>query len=277
MKKCIVTYAEGAHEELLEVSEPAFKNFAQRHGYEFRIGDKMLDSWNAAWNKIPLLLNALEQYEEVVWFDCDLVITDAHEDFPAMASDMQGGVSLSKDASHALVRHFECDSEVPNSGVWRLRRGAAPLLHKALELEVFRDHGWWEQAALMALMGYTVPPQGSEFPKTKCRCVRPTYWYEQCYFMRLAWNSHPNYRAERPRIVHCSYPNMIQRLEVMRALVKDPTYDYPRYDVKDSTKLAAEAALKHLEELTYAFSLGDETDGVIRQLRKALSVEETKE
>lgn len=215
-------YAEGAHEEMLEVSAPTVEGFARRHGYDFFVGGKATQL-PAAWNKVPLLRSALQTYEEVVWFDCDLVVVDASEDFPPVPPGK----------AHSLVRHFEEGSEVPNSGVWRVNRGALPLLSAMLELEVFRDHGWWEQAALMTLMGYTVPPQGSEFSRTRCRCVQRTKWLERCSFMRVRWNSHPNYRAEKPKVVHCSYPDALQRLDVMKALVKDPSYDYPRYEVGD--------------------------------------------
>lgn len=249
MKRAIVTYAADAHEELLDVVLPTYRTFAERHGYDLCVTRNdlveslqympMANQLPPAWRKIPLLLEALSRYEEVVWFDCDLVVVDPREDFPPMVSDPTTGV-FTQDKLHALVRHFEDNSEVPNSGVWRLRRGMEPLLQKILELEVFTDHGWWEQAALLTLMGYTVPPEGSEFPLTKCRCVHPTYWTRACQFMRLKYNSHPNYRAEHPVIVHCSYPSMPQRLEVMRSLVKDPHFDYPRYDkaaeVEDDTK-----------------------------------------
>lgn len=237
--RAIVTYAANGHEELLDVALPTYKDFAGRHGYDLVVGHKVTDL-PPAWNKVPLLLNALDDYEEVVWFDCDMVVVNPGEDFPPMTPDLESGV-FTQEKLHAMVRHFEDNSEVPNSGVWRLRRmygslagGDAmfskDLLNRMMGLEVFRYHGWWEQAALMTLMGYVVPPEGSHFPDTKCRCVNPTRWYEVCQFMRLCWNSHPNYRAERPRIVHCSYPSMPQRLDVMRALVLDPHYEYPRYD-----------------------------------------------
>ena len=229
MKRCIVTYAACAHEELLDVALPTYKDFAQRHGYDIIVGKKMTDL-PPAWNKIPLLLDTLERYDEVVWFDCDLVVVDSHSDFPP----------IRKESFHAMVRHFEHNSEVPNSGVWRVRQDVVPLLHKIMELEVFTDHGWWEQAALLTLMGYCVPPHGHHFPDTRCRCVKPTYWYTRCEFMRLCWNSHPNYRADNPRIVHCSYPCMPQRIEVMRALVKDSAFDYPRYDKLDEEKEGVE-------------------------------------
>ncbi len=219
MKRCIVTYAAGAHEELLDVALPTYKRFARQHGYELVVGRKATDR-PPAWNKIPLLIDALGQYKEVVWFDCDMVVVDTKDDFSP----------LREWATHAMVRHFENQSEVPNSGVWRVTEQVIPLLQDMLKLEVFENHGWWEQAALLTLMGYCVPPQGHHFTDTKCQCVRPTRWHASCEFMRLTWNSHPNYRAERPRIVHCSYSNMAQRLEVMRALVKDPAFDYPRYD-----------------------------------------------
>ena len=221
-RRAIVTYAAGAHEELLDVALPTYKDFAVRHGYDVVVGEKMTDR-PPAWNKIPPMLDALCRYEQVVWFDCDLVVVDPTYDFPPIRPE----------SFHALVRHFEHNSEVPNTGVWRAGREVAPLLRQASELEVFEDHGWWEQAAIMTLMGYCVPPQGHVFADTHCRCVRPTRWYAGCEFMRLCWNSHPNYRADRPRIVHCSYTNMQERLEVMRALVRDPAFDYPRYNVSE--------------------------------------------
>lgn len=233
LKRCIVTYAAGAHEELLDVALPSFHNFANWHGYDLRIGAKLTDL-PPAWNKIPLLIQALEDYDEVVWFDCDLIVVDPSQDFPPMQPDPATG-TFTQERLHALVRHFEDNSEVPNSGVWRLRRNCGELfsldmLEHIMMLGVFHNHGWWEQAALMTLMGYTVPPEGSPFGETKCRNVSKTPWYEACQFMRLCWNSHPNYRAEHPRIVHCSYPDMTVRLEVMRALARDPNYNYPRYD-----------------------------------------------
>lgn len=230
MKRAIVTYAAGAHEELLDVALPSYKAFAQRHGYDLLIGNSFESFINhpPAWMKIPLLQSILSDYEEVVWFDCDLIVVDPSDDFPPLASEKL----------HALVRHFEGDSEVPNSGVWRVKKQCGNLQGTGLlncirTLDVFRNHGWWEQAALMTLMGYCVPPEGSHFPDTRCRCVYKTQWYEACQFMRLAWNSHPNYRADHPKVVHCSYPDMPRRLEVMRALSKDPHYNYPRFDDRE--------------------------------------------
>lgn len=235
MNRAIVTYAAGAHEELLDAALPTYRAFADRHHYDLlvtrgpikesrRFLENKEEDLPPPWNKIPILLDALKHYTEVAWLDCDLVIVNPEEDFPII-----------QDRLHSMVRHFEDNSEVPNSGVWRLRQScgdlyATDLLNLILKLEVFHNHGWWEQAALMTLMGYTVPPEGTTFRETKCRCVNQTVWYRSCQFMRLCWNSHPNYRAEYPRIVHCSYPDMAQRLDIMRSLVKDPNFDYPRYN-----------------------------------------------
>ena len=219
VKSCIVTYAAGAHEELLDVALPSYKDFAVRHHYDLHVGEKHTDL-PPAWNKIPLLLYALQRYEEVVWFDCDMVVVDPSEDFPLISN------TPGRTCYHALVRHFDGNSEVPNSGVWRLTRECVPLLEKMMELEVFTNHGWWEQAALMTMMGYSVPPEGTHFPDTKCHNKYQTRWYKACHFMRLYWNSHPNYRHDKPRIVHCSYPRIQDRLDVMRALAANPCYNY---------------------------------------------------
>jgi hypothetical protein len=229
VNRAIVTYAANGHEELLAVALPTYERFARAHGYDLRVGECLLPHLPAAWNKVALLLLALKECEEAVWLDCDLVFVNCEDDFPPMASDPASG-TFTQDKVHALVRHFERGSEVPNSGVWRLRRGAEGLLNDMTALKVFTNHGWWEQAALMTLMGYCVPPEGSDFKKTRCKCVVQTEWHRQCQFMPLAWNSHPNYRTDKPRVVHCSYPDMDQRIEVMRALVRNPGFEYPRYD-----------------------------------------------
>jgi len=52
--------------------------------------------------------------------------------------------------------------------------------------------------------------------------------------MRLQWNSHPNYRATIPKIVHCSYKKMQLRIEVMRELAKNPGYNYPKFSATDT-------------------------------------------
>ena len=225
VNRAIITYAAGAHEELLDVSLPTYRAFAELHGYDVIVGKKMTDL-PSAWNKVPLLLDVLSSYDEVVWFDCDLVVVDPSEDFPP----------LSNGKLNSMVRHFENCSEVPNSGVWRLRQecdgwSSRELLQDIMKLRVFANHGWWEQAALLTLMGYCVPPEGSHFSDTICKCVHPTVWHQSCQFMRLRYNSHPNYRADRPVIVHCSYPDMPRRLDVMRALVKDPHYNYPKFEL----------------------------------------------
>lgn len=120
--RCIITYAEGPHEELLDIALPTYKVFAEKHDYEMIVGKKMTDG-PPAWNKVPLLLSALEHFEEVVWFDCDLIVVNPKDDFPLLVSDPKSG-NFTRDCVHALVRHFAWHSEVPNSGVWRLRKPA---------------------------------------------------------------------------------------------------------------------------------------------------------
>lgn len=214
MSRAIVTYASGPHEELLRIALPKFEEFSRKHGYDLVVGEKLCDR-PPAWNKIPLLLKALSKYDECLWFDADLVIVDSSRDFPKV------------DSWHAMVRHFSYLSEVPNTGVWYVTRHMIPLLELAWQLEVFTNHGWWEQAAVLTVMGYSVPPQGTLFDATKCRRVYETQWTKNCKFLPLEWNSHPNYRANKPRIVHCSYPDHEQRIEAMQGLLADKDFKYP--------------------------------------------------
>src|SRR3990167_8024976 len=100
MTRCIVTHASGPHEELLPISEPGFRDFAQRHGYDFVVGEKLTDR-PPAWNKVYLILEMLAKYSDVLWLDADLVIVDPSQDLPVKPS-----------ATMAMVRHFSAMSEV---------------------------------------------------------------------------------------------------------------------------------------------------------------------
>src|SRR5690606_29309398 len=47
-------------------------------------------------------------------------------------------------------------SVVPNTGVWLVRTGMLPYLAQAWEMTHHIHHPWWEQAAIIELMGYAL-------------------------------------------------------------------------------------------------------------------------
>ena len=106
----------------------------------------------------------------------------------------------------AMVRHHTDDGEVPNTDVWLCRKPMIPILEEVWGMTKWLMHGWWEQAALLELMGYTV--------YAPCRELgNPTDLYNKTYFLDNGWNVHKwdKPQPEHPRIQHATmYPDRVK-------------------------------------------------------------------
>lgn len=200
MSKALISYAVGPHQELLDIAAPSFQEFADRHGYDLLIPEPMDSPRPPSWHKIPALIAALGEYDEVLFLDADTVIVDPSEDLDVPA-----------DAWQALVRHRTGDGDVPNCGVWFVRRPMVPVLELQWSMVQYTHHGWWEQAAMHELLGFGERP---------VRLLAPTELYERTCFLDPGWNVHKwdEQRLERQRIMHASmHPD---RAAVMREWAK---------------------------------------------------------
>lgn len=184
--RALVTLATGAHERLLEIALPSFEAFAYRHGYELVIAEERDEGRPPSWWKVPALKAALEQHDEALWLDADTVILDGAEDLGVPASCWQ-----------AMVEHHTGDGAVPNLGVWLVRRPMLAVLEQIWRMTGYVDHGWWEQAAMLELLGYTGRPVA---------LTAPTELHGLTHFLENGWNVHRNDRtlSGRPRIMHAT-------------------------------------------------------------------------
>jgi hypothetical protein len=195
LSKTLVTLAVGAHAELLDIAMPTFVGFADRHGYDLTVAVVESDR-PASWHKIPALLSALDDYDEALWLDADIVIAD-----PSADIDVPGW------AWQALVCHHTDDGEVPNCGVWLVRKPMRTTLQTIWGMTEHLHHPWWEQAALVDLLGYRGRP---------LTVTEPTALLGRTFFLGNGWNVHRNDR-NRPadgRFLHATmWPD---RAAVMR-------------------------------------------------------------
>lgn len=202
IRRALITFATGEHEQLLEVALPGFEAFADRHGYDLLIPEFDHLSREPSWLKLPAMVHALQEYGEVLWLDCDVVIVDGSED-PA--------VLIEPGKWQALVRHHTPDGEVPNCGVWLARRPMIPVLQAMWSAAHYLTHHWWEQAAMLDLLGY-------QHETRPCCLVVPTELYERTHWLGLEWNSHEqNDRHDSPRFAHVTPNDVEWRLPRMRA------------------------------------------------------------
>jgi hypothetical protein len=144
--RALVSFGIGDFQELLDISAPGFHAYARRHGYDLITRPPSMVLRPPSWHKITSLLDALEEYEEALWVDCDVVMLDTcwdlADDIPAWA--WQG-----------ITRHTTGEGEVPSAGVWYVRQPMQPVLEAIWRLSRYEHHRWWEQAALQHLLGYT--------------------------------------------------------------------------------------------------------------------------
>ena len=213
--KALCSIGSGPHEALLEISRPTFAAYAERHGYELITSTDSDPRRPPAWAKVPMLREALESFELVLWIDADAVIVDGSADIAD---------ELKADRFLGLVRHGEL--EVPNTGVmlWRSGEPARELLDRAWNATRFIHHPWWENAALLDALGYRLP--GALEPsrlrrvvarRRRFRLARSSPFMAGTQFLPLEWNSVYLDRADAPRIVHCVGVPVEQRLRDMRA------------------------------------------------------------
>lgn len=195
--KALVTFGTGEAAELLKIALPSFATFADAHGYTLRVYEPDPDPfWPPAWLKVACIQDALETYNEVLWLDSDIVITDASED-----------LSVPDSAWQAMAVHNTQDGAVPNTGVWLCRRPMKDVLPTLWKMQEYRNHAWWEQGAILAAMGYDSWARPIVLGE-------PTELHLRTHFLSTEWNSHPWDEADEPRFRHATMRE--PRIEAMR-------------------------------------------------------------
>ena len=179
-----------------------FVPYAERHGYELRVGSGESEGRPAAWAKVVFLRQLLREYDEVLWLDADIAILDPSEDLAA---------HVRPDAYQALVETRLGDLLWVNSGVWFLRAGerSDSFLYAVWNSTDHIDHIWWENAAVVELLGYDI----------ECRAPRAASpWSDGTQMLPEEWNIQMDSQGLRPaRIRHYSAQANDRREQWIRA------------------------------------------------------------
>lgn len=175
MKRVVITGHEGAEfEQLAAVTSPLMDAYARRHGAAFvEYQLPAIIKRPSSWKKLIAIAVGFQEHDEVLWLDADVVIVDPTENvFDGVADD----------ADHAMVRHQTSEGDVPNAGVWLLRRPMLPIIVAAAMMDDAVHHRWWEQAAILSLMGFSDSTG-------RCRHVNSTHLYEKTHWIDESWNT----------------------------------------------------------------------------------------
>lgn len=209
MKKVITSFGVGYHNRLLSLAIPTFYLYAKNHGYDLFIPDDNFFSLQTrqlppAWWKIDVITHLLKTYDIVLWLDADVIICRFDEDIAN---------SLDNHNDFGLVVHETSDGQVPNSGVWLLNQSSLKWLPGLKEHSNFkRSKSWWEQAALLYMMGMNpddtnlVVPDNSNIP-----------WTQLAY----DWNPHINDHRKIPQTTKFFHATCFNdRYTVMKNILK---------------------------------------------------------
>jgi galactosyl transferase GMA12/MNN10 family len=205
----ICSLATGGHRRLMAESAPTMQAYALRHGWDVVLSCEELTERPPSWAKVVLIRELLQTYDHVFWVDADAIIVDLERDVLAETSD-------SADAWFARhPQERDPNATVLNAGIILVRASdfAQALLGAMWDATQFVDHNWWENAALLDLLGYSLEPPYAR--------LRSSDWDARIGELPLAWNSVPGYcEAEHPALNHharSDHDNFDRRLAAMAA------------------------------------------------------------
>ena len=149
VKRCITSFRFESRTHWFEFTKPLMESYAASIGCDFFVPEKTYFdewisntpqfSWDAhhkiCWLKIPLLSSLLDEYDEVVWIDSDVVIVGSDNIFNDITN-----------APISLATHNWESGNVPNSGVWAVRKPAKDILD-TIEIDPhIADNAVWRRA-----------------------------------------------------------------------------------------------------------------------------------
>jgi len=204
-RKALATIGCGPMKRVLDQALPTFADFAERHSYDLvpcRTNEHA-QGRPPSWGKVRMMRDLLERYDIVLWVDADAIILDGSAD-PA---DLLGPEDY-----QALVCLHQLGQEFPTCGVWLLRSTpkAKAFLDAVWTKEQYTDDRYWEQAAALELLGYSIRP---------ANLIGATEWTEGTLLLDEAWNCMPLITRSRVpcRIRHYAGETNAVRHRQMRA------------------------------------------------------------
>jgi hypothetical protein len=145
---CLFTSYDDGFRGVAALAVPPMRHYALQHKMDFAEHVNVRCSRPASWSKIDLAIEKFaEGYEYIFWVDADAVICRFDEDIRRL-------MTTEADIYFAL-EEVRPDKRRLNAGVWVLRN--TPLTRAFLkdvrEKDIYIHHKWWEQAAIISVLG----------------------------------------------------------------------------------------------------------------------------
>jgi hypothetical protein len=160
----------------------------------------------ASWRKLDLIRELMREYDVVVWIDADAVFVVPGVD---ITEELVPGKWL------YAVEHTTHEGTHINAGVLMVRSCAEShaFFRDVAKRKHYMLHNWWEQAAMLYMLGYDLWPLGRS---------RVTKYTHGLAVLDKRWNSIPSDPSESPRVIHYAGVGNNRRLELLRERVAAP-------------------------------------------------------
>lgn len=158
MRIQVLTAYNDAFLPIAKMTVPLLRDFAVRHGHDFRVSTDMdAGSLNTIWAKIALINEALENggAEFVFWIDSDALILQPDRDIRDSIVDQADlhmtwhGPDTGRSDWHVPNPHY-------NAGIMLVRNSAwsRDFFARVWEMRFVKHHVWNDQAVILRLLGY---------------------------------------------------------------------------------------------------------------------------
>ena len=147
---CIATSYDPPFRDIGDYAAMTMRLYGRRHGYSVYVDNDAKCDRHPSWHRIKSIPKLFDRgYEYVLWMDADALFMRFDRD---IAEVITGQHDL------YLAQHDDASqpSKVPNMGVMLLRNSAwsLSLLDRLWAMEQYADHVWWDNAAMIKLLGY---------------------------------------------------------------------------------------------------------------------------
>jgi len=151
-KICVATSFTPNFAEIGEYAAMTLELYAKRHGLATSVTREISLDRPAPWHRVKLIPELFDQgFEYVLWIDADAIFRR----FDVPIQSIINGVSDLYMVEHPHPAHPNCC--VPNTGVMLVRNcdWSRKLFETLWSMTEYADHYWWENAAIIKLLGYT--------------------------------------------------------------------------------------------------------------------------
>ena len=211
-KVCVTTAYSADFRSMGDIAAASVRLYAARHGFAVSVEPAVAFERHPAWYRIKLIeARFAEGFDFVLWIDADAVFVRYDE---SILSQVVPGRDLY--LVRQTVPHISTSVPIPNTGVLLVRN--TPWVHTLLRdlwNEVaYLDHPWFENAALIKLLGYrSLLGEGADVPDAERLA--------HIQFLPVEWNSLPRHHtAPDPIIRHyAGEPREVREREMLRDAV----------------------------------------------------------